>query len=214
MAQFITFEGVEGSGKTTQISRTGKWLQKAEIPCLITSEPGGSLLGKELRSLLLNRTSLRIGERAELLLFAADRAQHVEEVVIPALNEEKVVICDRFSDATIAYQGSGRGLDLGMIDTINNFASSSIKPDVTLLFDLSVQIGLERVAGRAVDPEGGAVGVDRFERERVDFHQKVRDAYRRIAEKEPRRFRIIDASQDADVVFLEVSRIISEILGI
>lgn len=213
MAKFITFEGVEGSGKTTQVLRTGEWLRSAKIPCLVTSEPGGSILGKELRSLLLDRTSLKIGERAELLLFAADRAQHVDEVVIPALNEEKVVICDRFSDATIAYQGSGRGLDLNMIEAINAFASFSIKPDVTLLFDLPVHVGLKRVADRTLGPDGAAA-VDRFEREQADFHQKVREAYRRIAEKEPRRFRIIDASQDADTVFLEVSRSISEILGI
>ncbi len=214
MAKFITFEGVEGSGKTTQVLRTGEWLRRAKIPCLVTSEPGGSRLGKELRSLLLDRTSLKIGERAELLLFAADRAQHVDEVIVPALNEEKVVICDRFSDATIAYQGSGRGLDLNMIEAINAFASFSIKPDVTLLFDLPVHVGLKRVAGRTLGPDGATAGVDRFEREQEDFHQKVREAYRRIAEKEPRRFRIIDASQDADAVFLEVSRSISEILGI
>ena len=213
MALFITFEGVEGSGKTTQIDRIGRWLQEVKVPCLITYEPGGSLLGKELRSLLLERISLKISRRAELLLFAADRAQHVEEVIIPALGEGKMVLCDRFSDATIAYQGSGRGLDLAIIEAINDFAAHSMKPDLTFLFDLPAESGLERVEVRTFNA-GGIDGEDRFEREHLDFHKEVRKAYLRIAAAEPDRFRIIDASKDRDAVFQEVSRVISGVLGI
>ncbi|MCK9273759.1 MAG: dTMP kinase [Syntrophales bacterium] len=214
MALFITFEGVEGSGKTTQIKKAGNWLRKKKVPCLVTSEPGGSKIGRELRKLLLEKTSIRITARTELLLFAADRAQHVEEVILPALGEGKIVLCDRFSDATAAYQGSGRGLDLCLIDTINEFAACSLKPDVTLLFDLPVEIGMKRAEERETGLCAENVSRDRFEQEQIEFHEKVRHAYLRIAAESPERFNIIDASDEPDAVFLKISGILSRILGI
>jgi len=153
MGLFITFEGIEGSGKTTQIGIAGDYLDKKKVPFIITEEPGGTGLGSELRQILLDKISLNIAEKAELLLFAADRAQHIEEVILPAMSEGKVVLCDRFSDATIAYQGFGRGVDVDFIRTVNSFSSQSLKPDLTLLFDVPVATGLERIKDR-ISPTG------------------------------------------------------------
>ena len=212
MGRFITFEGIEGSGKTTQIRRTADYLTKKNIPCLVTREPGGTVLGGELRNLLLNTTSLRIAEKTELLLFGADRAQHVEEVIRPALRQGTLVLCDRFSDATVAYQGYGRGLDREIIEIINNLASPSLQPDVTFLFDLSEEIGLERVSHREILADSGVPSKDRFEREKLEFHRKVRAGYLALARAEPSRFRVIDAAREIDKVHEAVCGCLSEIL--
>ena len=211
MGLFITFEGVEGSGKTTQIAITGDYLDKKKIPFIITEEPGGTGLGSELRQILLDKTSLNIAEKAELLLFAADRAQHIEEVIYPAMNAGKVVLCDRFSDATIAYQGFGRGVDLDFIRTVNDFSSQSLRPDLTLLFDVPVSTGLERLKYR-VSPTGKASLEDRFEREKAEFHRKIREGYLSLLRGEPDRIRLIDGSRDVDDVAKEVCRLVTELI--
>jgi len=216
MALFIVFEGIEGSGKTTQVKKAGDYLAQRNIPFIITSEPGGTLLGEELRQLLLHKTTLSIGIKTELLLFAADRAQHVEEIILPALRNGKVVLCDRFSDATIAYQGYGRGWDVDVIRKMNNFATQSLRPNLTFLLDVPVDTGLRRVASRT---SFGATlkGVqetldDRFENEEESFHMRVRDGYLSLAENEPERFRIIDGLMDVSQIHREISGVLEELI--
>jgi dTMP kinase len=203
MRRFVTFEGIEGCGKTTQIGLTAAWLTERGIPTLTTAEPGGTPLGRKIREILLNRGSCAIGAEAELLLFAAARAQHVRETILPALEEGQWVLCDRFADATLAYQGLGRGLDTAFIRTLNAFSTCSLTPDLTLLFDLSVETGLTRAKRRTVGlrPE---VAEDRFEREDLDFHGRIRQGYLTLAASEPDRFRIIDGTADAGKVQAEV----------
>ena len=203
MALFITFEGSEGSGKTTQIRKAGNYLSKKNIPLIITEEPGGTQLGNELRKLLLNKTSLNIFEKSELLLFAAARAQHVEAVIMPALRDGRVVLCDRYCDATIAYQGFGRGLKIEDIRLINDFSSQFLKPDLTLFFDIPVETGLKRAAAR-ISQITDSPAEDRFEKEDIQFHMKVRDGYLALIKDEPERFRIIDASRGIEEVHHEV----------
>jgi dTMP kinase len=205
MGKFVTFEGSEGSGKTTQIKLAADWLKERGIPVLATAEPGGTPLGRKIREILLNRGSCAIGAEAELLLFAAARAQHVRETILPALQEGRWVLCDRFSDTTSAYQGFGRGLDAGFIRTLNAFSARALKPDLTFLFDLPVEIGLARAEKRAVlgRPEAAE---DRFEREERTFHGRVWEGYLSLAAGEPERFRIIDGAADIETVQREVCR--------
>jgi dTMP kinase len=207
MKAFITFEGIEGCGKTTQIRMTGDDLRRKRIPVLVTEEPGGAALGKHIRKLLLNQGECRIDAKAELLLFAAARAQHVQEVIRPALAADRVVLCDRFSDATLAYQGFGRGLNLEFIKRLNHFSAAALAPDLTILFDLPVEVGLERAIDRIARLEGTA-REDRFEREERAFHQKVRDGYLSLVKEEPGRFRVIDASRDVQAIHQEVCAMI------
>jgi dTMP kinase len=203
MGVFVTFEGIEGSGKTTQIKKAGDYLKGKGLPCVITGEPGGTPLGNELRKILLDRTALALSGRTELLLFAADRAQHVQEVIAPALQRGEIVLCDRFSDATIAYQGYGRKQDVRAVRAICDFASQSLLPDMTLLFDISAAQGLDRVTDRA--HRAGHVPLeDRFEREHLKFHEIIRSGYLALAEEDSDRFKIIDASGDVAAVHREV----------
>ena len=233
MGKFVTFEGGEGSGKTTQIKLAADWLRERGIPVLETAEPGGTPLGRKIREILLNRGSCAIGAEAELLLFAADRAQHVRETILPALAEGQWVLCDRFADATLAYQGFGRGLDAGFIRTLNAFSAQALKPDLTLLFDLPVEAGLARAKKRTVGirPEAAE---DRFEREdkalyrsirdghqtqlslpflgSSRFHGRIRDGYLSLAAEEPERFRIINGAADIETVRREVCRHLTALL--
>jgi dTMP kinase len=207
MKTFITFEGIEGCGKTTQIRMAGDYLRKRQIPVLVTEEPGGAPLGKHIRKLLLNQGDCRIDAKAELLLFAAARAQHVQEVILPALAAGRVVLCDRFSDATLAYQGFGRGLSLEFIKSLNEFSAAPLKPDLTLLFDLPVEVGLGRAIDRIAHIQG-APREDRFEQEDRAFHQKIRIGYLSLARNEPGRIRMIDASRDVQTIGQEVCAMI------
>ncbi|MEA1970848.1 MAG: dTMP kinase, partial [Thermodesulfobacteriota bacterium] len=192
MGLFVTFEGIEGSGKTTQIRMAGDYLKKKDLPFVLTGEPGGTPVGTELRKILLDKTALVLSCRTELLLFAADRAQHVEEIIEPSLGKGKVVLCDRFSDATIAYQGYGREQDIKSVRAICDFASRSLVPDMTFLFDISTDKGLDRVVDRA-RRMGNVPLEDRFEKEHLRFHETIRNGYLALAEENPDRFRIIDA---------------------
>ena len=203
MGLFVTFEGIEGSGKTTQIKKAADYLKERGVPCIVTGEPGGTPVGGELRNILLDKTALALSGRTELLLFAADRAQHVEEVIAPAMKEGKVVLCDRFSDATVAYQGYGRKQDRRHVRSLCAFASRSLVPDMTFLFDISTDTGLGRITDRA-SRAGDAPREDRFEREHLKFHEMVRDGYLTLAREEPDRFRVIDASRDIDAVHRDV----------
>ncbi|MBI5788868.1 MAG: dTMP kinase [Candidatus Schekmanbacteria bacterium] len=197
---FITLEGIEGCGKTTQAKKLNAALQKLGYPVLLTKEPGGTDLGKEIRKLLLRCNGLKIGAEAELLLYAADRAQHVREFLVPPLEAGHIVICDRFADATVAYQGYARGLDKNLIAHINQFATQKLQPDVTILLDLDVRTGLARAQVRNQQSKP-AEREDRFEKEDWRFHEQVRQGYLASAKGEPERIKIIDAGKPAVQVF-------------
>jgi len=195
LGAFITFEGIEGCGKTTQIKKAADFLRRNNIDVFLTEEPGGSALGVELRRILLNRneSSAGISARSEILLFLADRAQHVDEIIRPALERGQAVLCDRYSDATIAYQGYGRGLDLDTVISLDRFSSLSLKPEVTFLFDLPAEAGLKRAFHR-IAGNNAPDAEDRFENEDIKFHSRVRNGYLSLARNEPQRFRVIDST--------------------
>lgn len=208
MGFFITFEGIEGCGKSTQVRLLSESLKDAGISSLFTREPGGTLIGVRIREILLNPDNTGIAPEAELLLYAADRAQHVREVIKPALDAGKVVICDRFIDATTAYQGMGRGLDRSLINELNRIACLGIIPDLTLLLDCPVEIGIKRALER--NSKKGPATDDRFEREAAAFHQKVRDGYLGIAGAEPERVKVVDACQDVATMRKAIWDIVKE----
>jgi dTMP kinase len=192
----ITFEGIEGCGKSTQARRLTDRLTGLGIPAILTMEPGGTRIGQDIRAVLLDIRNQILSPLAELLLYAADRAQHVDEVITPALTEEKWVVCDRFFDATVAYQGHARGQDMALIKSLNKKAASGILPDITFLVDCPVEVGLERALRRNkfMQQEGQA----RFEKEKIEFHKAVRGGYLAIAEEEPDRFVVVDGTLNED----------------
>ena len=188
---FITLEGVEGAGKSTQVERLARALAERGYQVLATREPGGTALGAGIRQLVLGNGQRPV-PMAELFLMLADRAQHVAEVIRPALGEGRVVIGDRYADATRAYQGGGRGLDLELIEQANAAATGRLEPDLTLFLDLPAEAGRVRQRARGT--------ADRMEAEEPEFHARVRESYRRQAAATPGRIRIIDAAADADTV--------------
>jgi dTMP kinase len=190
---FITFEGIEGSGKTTLIKRLVDTLSYMGADIRITREPGGSVLGTSIRKILLTPESDGLSDTAELMLFAADRAQHITEVIVPALNHNMIVLCDRFSDATTAYQGYARGIPLPVIEAVDTAARQGIEPDLTVLLDLPVEVGLPRALSR--NEEGGAEEA-RIDNEDMAFHQRVRTGYLAISDKEKHRFLVLDATNE------------------
>ena len=211
MKKFITFEGIEGSGKSTQIKLVAEYLIKKDVELIVTQEPSGTDIGRKIGEILFNREHGHLCAETEMFLFCAARAQHVREVIMPALKQNKVVLCDRFSDATYAYQGFGRGLNQEFIKLINDYSSMFLKPDMTLLFDLPVEIGLKRATernNRLKEPSA----TDRFEREKIDFHRRIREGYLDILRKDPDRFRLIDASRDIDVIQEEVRHCINDFI--
>lgn len=193
---FITLEGIEGAGKTTQIGPMVRFLEGRGHTCVVTREPGGTRIGRKIRAILLDPDSSDLRPLTELLLYAADRAQHVERLVKPALAEGKTVICDRHFDATTVYQGYARGLDLDLVFQVHRLVLGKLLPDRTLLFDLPARMGLSR-AWQAIE-NGDRTDVEtRFEKERLAFHERVRSGYLTLARQAPERFRIIDARQSA-----------------
>jgi dTMP kinase len=205
MDKLITFEGPEGSGKSTQIRLVAGHLTKLNIPLLITQEPTGTDIGRKIGGILFNREHQSLCAEAEVFLFCAARAQHVREKIMPALKQNQIVLCDRFSDATFAYQGFGRGLNLEFIQLINDYSSLKLKPNLTLLFDLPVEVGLKRALDRDNLLKDSSSS-DRFEREKIDFHNRVREGYLRLYKNEPERFRLIDATRDVDAIQEEVRK--------
>jgi dTMP kinase len=191
MALFITFEGGEGSGKSSQAEELRRWLSTQGIPAILTHEPGGTELGEKISDLVKWAQNTDISPMTELLLFNASRAQHVKEVIRPALYEGKAVICDRFDDSTTAYQSYGRGLDLEMVKSINDTATGGLRPNLTVLLDISVKDGLARKSGEKLD---------RFEKEDLDFHRKVREGYLKLADEERERWLVIDAMQPKEKI--------------
>jgi len=209
--KFITFEGIEGSGKSTQIKLVADYLVQKGTSLIVTQEPSGTDIGRKIGDILFKREHRHLCAETELFLFCAARAQHVREVILPALKLNKIVLCDRFSDATYAYQGFGRGIDHDMIKLINAYSSMLLKPDMTLLFDLPVETGLKRATERN-NKLNEPAAADRFEREKLDFHRRIREGYLDIAGKESERFRVIDANRDIDVIQEEVRRCIGDFI--
>jgi len=199
---FITFEGIEGSGKTTQIRLLADYLQNKGYEVLVSREPGGTPLGEKIRNLLLDPQYDFMDYRTEVLLYAADRAQHVKEKIKPALQKGKIVISDRFADSNLAYQAAGRGLDYEMVYQINDWVIDSTWPDLTFILDIDIKEGLNRARAQSSEAEG-----DRLEREVDEFHQRVRDAYLKMAEKE--RFALVNAGESIENVQKNIENIIS-----
>jgi dTMP kinase len=206
---FITFEGVEGSGKTTQIRRLQRYLARKGISSKITREPGGSFIGEKIRKILLHPDHDEMTPWSELLLYEAARAQHIDQVVKPFLRKGTTVLCDRFSDATLAYQGYGRRLDARWIRKLNRLASRGVKPDLTFLLDCPSKLGLKRALERSRTSKG-----DRFEREEAQFHQRVRTGYLTIAKKEPKRVKVIDTREGEEKVFQKIRKIVDRLIGV
>lgn len=194
---FITFEGIEGSGKSTQLRRLGAILRERGRVVVETKEPGGTAVGDRIRSILLDTRSV-IDPVAEILLFAASRRQHVMEIIRPALERGAIVLCDRFADSTLAYQGFGRLQDLDRLRALNSWATGGLVPDVTLLFDLAEQSGLTRARSRN---DVAATDEGRFEAEDLRFHRRVREGYLALAAAEPQRWVVVDGSGSVEQVF-------------
>lgn len=190
---FITFEGADGCGKTTQLNKLSEYLTNKGYSVLVTREPGAKGLGEQLREILLNYDGV-VSDRCESFLFLADRAQHVDTIVKPALANGKIVLCDRHTDSTVAYQGYGRGLDISQINMLNNIATSGLKPDLTFVLDVDVKTSMQRVGKEK----------DRMENAGEDFFNRVRNGYIQIAQNEPQRVKIIDATLSVHDVFKNI----------
>ncbi len=185
---FVTFEGIDFSGKTTQISLLRDRLLEAGHEVLVVREPGGTVISEKVRTILLDREHDELSERAEIFLYSAARAQIVDEQIVPALQQGKVILCDRYFDSTTAYQGYGRGLDLTIVDTINAFATNGLEPDITFLLDIAPEAAARRRMAEGAAP-------DRMEMQAGAFHQRVREGYLHISRKHSHRFRVLDATR-------------------
>ena len=204
---FITFEGIDGCGKSSHIARLARHLSSLGVAHLITFEPGGTPFGSQVRSLVLSQETAGLGAVAELMLYAADRAEHVRTVIGPALGEGKLVVCDRFTDSSVAFQGYGRGLDLNMITELNRIATGGLEADLTILLDLDPAVAASRLESRIAGTarKGDA---DRFDREARDFHSRVREGYLRLVKAQPGRIRLIDSTGEPEAV---QDRVLSEV---
>ncbi|MGM0502309.1 MAG: dTMP kinase [Bacillota bacterium] len=203
---FVSLEGVEGSGKSTQLKRIKNYLQELGYEVIITYEPGDTEIGKKIRKILLNPANNKLVPKAELMLYLADRAQHVQEIIIPNLKAGKVVISDRYIDATWAYQGFARELDGELVKKLNAIATDNLEPDLTLLLDLDPAISLRRA--KATTAKSSAAG-DRIEAEKIDFHQQVRTGYLKLAQKSDR-IEVVDGSKEQEEVFGQIKQILKE----
>ncbi len=205
---FITFEGIEGSGKTTQIRHAVEFLEKKGKKCILTREPGGTITGRKIRSILLDPENNGMDPSTELLLYMADRAEHVNKIINPALSAGKTVLCDRYYDATKAYQGFARGVNMELLDKLHKLILQDLKPDITILLDLDPEIGLSR-AWKQIN-EGKRAGFEtRFEKEALGFHGKVRKGYLELARIEAKRFIIVDAAKDENQVKKDIIKALS-----
>lgn len=200
---FITFEGVEGAGKTTNIAFIAEKLKQSGHEILLTREPGGTTTGEAIREILISKDLPEMDHVTELLLMFAARAEHLKRKIIPALEKGQWVLCDRFTDASYAYQGAGRGIDFKKISLLENFVQGDLRPDYTFLFDLEADIGLSRAQSRGE--------TDRFEQQHIDFFNKVRNQYLKMAKADPARYQIINAQFDLKTVQKQISDIIDEL---
>ncbi len=199
---FISFEGIEGTGKTIQSRLLYEHLTKKGYEVTLTEEPGGTRIGLKIRDLLLSVENKGMTPLAELLLYNASRAQHIQEVILPVMNKGAIVITDRFTDSTVAYQGYGRGIDLSIINSLKRTIAADLQPDITILLDLDVEVGLRR--------NRGINKMDRLELEDIEFHKRVRNGYLEIATKEPERIKLVDASEGIEQVHNRIIKIITD----
>lgn len=199
---FITFEGVDGCGKTTQINLLAQYLKEKGYEVLLTREPGGKGLGEKLREILLNYDG-EVSDRCESFLFLADRAQHIDVIVNPAVEQGKIVLCDRHTDSTVAYQGYGRGLDIDTINSLNNLATNGKRPDLTFVFDIDTETSMKRVGKNQ----------DRMESAGIEFQTKVRNGYLKIANQEPERVKVIDSTKSIEEIHKQVIDIIKNYIN-
>ena len=195
-AKFITFEGTEGVGKTTQIQLLNNYLKSRNIECIITREPGGTIFGERVREILLNNDGPDIDPMAELLLIFSARAQHLTEIIYPALKNNIWVLCDRFTDASYAYQGGGRGVPYAKISSLESTVQDGFEPDLTILLSGNIETGMQRVTNRGEK--------DRFESEEIEFFERIRHNYLKLAQANPKRFAIVDADQSIDEAALAI----------
>ena len=198
---FITFEGADGCGKTTQLKNIERFLVEKGYDIVTTREPGALDIGQKIRNILLHHKGI-VADRCEMFLFLADRAQHVETFIKPAINEGKIVLCDRHTDSTIAYQGYGRGQDIELLKSLNRIAVNGLTPDLTFLFDVSAEVAQQRV-GREKD---------RMESAGIEFHKKVREGYLKLQKENPNRIKLINANNSIETVFNETKDIIIKLL--
>lgn len=199
---FITFEGADGCGKTTQLNLLAEYLQSKGLEVVVTREPGSRGLGEKIREILLNYDG-EVSSNCEAFLFLADRAQHIDMLVKPSIEAGKIVLCDRHTDSTIAYQGYGRGVDLQRIKMLNSLATSGLVPDLTLVFDIDVETSMARVGKNK----------DRMESAGVEFHEKVRQGYLEIAKAEPERVKVINSKDSIENIFEQVKAIVTSLRG-
>lgn len=198
---FITFEGADGSGKTTQLNKVKEYLELKGYDVVVTREPGALETGKQIRNILLHSEN-PVSNRCEMFLFLADRANHIEMFIEPNLNEGKVVLCDRHTDSTIAYQGYGRGQDIKLLKDLNAIATDKVKPDLTLLYDVSTEIAMQRVGSEK----------DRMESAGIEFHKKVRNGYLELQKENPNRIKLINADKTVEEVFEASKKVIDKLL--
>ena len=201
---FVTLEGIEGAGKSTVVDFIEDFLTKEGHVVIKTREPGGTVIGEQIREILLKNENSTLTYDTELLLVFSARAQHIQEVILPALSSGKTILCDRFTDASYAYQGGGRGIDASRINLLEKWVQGDLRPNLTLLFDLDVSIGMQRTKKRS--------GADRFEREEINFFEKIRNTYLERAKKEPQRFRIINSASSLENVKEQIVTILKDFL--
>jgi len=209
MGYFIVFEGIEGCGKTTQIALLGDALRKKNLPVIVTREPGGTPIGDEIRKILLHAQHADIAPETELLLYTASRVQHLHQLITPALNAGTIVLCDRFFDATTAYQGYGEGIDLALIEQMRKTFVSNLVPDLTILLDCPAERGLERSRQR-IKREGKESVEGRFEEKHIMFHERVRNAYLELARKHPERFYVVNGEQPVTAVHEQICAAVNQ----
>ncbi len=201
---FITLEGIEGAGKSTAVDFIEDFLTKEGHDVIKTREPGGTVIGEQIREILLKNENYTLTYDTELLLVFSARAQHIQEVILPALSSGKIILCDRFTDASYAYQGGGRGIDASRINLLEKWVQGDLRPNLTLLFDLDVSIGMQRTKKRS--------DADRFEREEINFFEKIRNTYLERAKNEPQRFRIINSASSLESVKEQIITILKDFL--
>ncbi|SET23750.1 thymidylate kinase [Natronincola peptidivorans] len=200
---FISIEGLDGAGKSTQINFMKRFLEDKGLEVLITREPGGTIIGEKIREIILDKQHQEMADTTEALLYAAARAQHVKEFILPALREGKVVLCDRFVDSSIAYQGGGRRLGQEEVKAINDFATQRLEPNLTMFFDISPETSLKRIDVK---------DIDRLEQEKIEFHRTVYNTYLDLAKKYPERMRIVKADKGIEEIKQEVEVILKELI--
>tara|TARA_B100000678_G_scaffold127305_1_gene106599 strand:- start:581 stop:1204 length:624 start_codon:yes stop_codon:yes gene_type:complete len=201
---FITLEGIEGAGKSTAVDFIEDFLTKEGHDVIKTREPGGTVIGEQIREILLKNENYTLTYDTELLLVFSARAQHIQEVILPALSSGKIILCDRFTDASYAYQGGGRDIDASRINLLEKWVQEDLRPNLTLLFDLDVSIGMQRTKKRS--------DADRFEREEINFFEKIRNTYLERAKNEPQRFRIINSASSLESVKEQIITILKDFL--